>query len=229
MMNHLACIMDGNRRWALRKGILPWYGHRKGVDTLTTVVDFCLEKSIKYLSLYAFSVENFSRPQQETRYLFQMLATEADSLLRDCVEKKVRLHFIGDRSLFPKELVPVCERLERKTASCDALQVNILFCYGGRQEITDAIKRIVHEVQEGSLDERALTADLLEQYLWTAGTPAPDLIIRTGGAQRLSNFLTYQAAYSELYFLDCLWPDVTKSDLDKAVTYYNSCQRNFGV
>jgi len=228
MITHLACIMDGNRRWAQRNGILAWLGHKQGLQVVKRVIDFCLEKKIAYLSLYTFSTENLKRSEQEKQYLFEVLAQEAVAELDEFKHKNVRMKFIGDRTLFPKSVQPLCEKIEQETANFSALQVNFLLCYGGQQEIADAAKRITHKVKNGELQESDITPQLFEQFLWTAEIPAPDLIVRTGGDNRLSNFLLFQCAYSELYFLDCLWPDISSEHLETAITYYDNCRKNFG-
>lgn len=227
-ITHLACIMDGNRRWALRQGLLSFFGHRKGLDALKLVINFCLDKNIPYLSLYTFSTENLQRSQTEQHYLFEVLAQEAVSELQEFKRKNVRMQFIGDRALFPKSVQSVCEKIEKETADCNALEVNFLLCYGGRQEIVAAAQRIAIQVAQGQLRAQDITAETVQENLWTAGTPFPDLIIRTGGQKRLSNFLLYQCAYSELYFLDCMWPEISEKKLEMALTYYHECQKNFG-
>ncbi len=228
MITHLACIMDGNRRWAMQKGWIPWYGHRGGIDAAMRVVDFCREKQIKYLSVYTFSIENFKRSSEEKNYLFSTLAKEAAHIIEQLKQKQVRIRFIGDRTLFPENLKPICEQAEQDTAHFAAMQLNVLFCYGAQQEIVNAVKQVVKQVSVGTITIDDLSPEMFKQYLWTKDIPDPDLIIRTGGRQRLSNFLLYQAAYSELYFLDCLWPELTKEHLQKAVDHFNHCRRNFG-
>ena len=228
MLHHLACIMDGNRRWAMRQGLRAFLGHRKGLDAVKLVIDFCLEKKIEYLSLYTFSIENLKRSEDEQRYLFEVLAQEAFVDLEKLQHKNMRVRFIGDRTLFPKSVQPVCEKIETETMHCNTLQLNFLLCYGGQQEIISATQKIVAKVARGELQVQDITPALFENHLWTAGIPSPELIIRTGAQSRLSNFLLYQAAYSELYFLDCLWPEITAVELNKALNYYIECQKNFG-
>jgi len=228
-LNHLACIMDGNRRWAARQSFAKLLGHKKGIETIQTVIDFCLEKKISYLSLYAYSIENLqNRSVEEQQYLFEQLAWQALEDIDTFKRKNVRIRFIGDRNLFPKSMHSISEKAESETAHCISLHVNILLCYGGRQEIVDATKRIAQQIAEGSLKISDITPQLFEDNLWTAGVPSPDLIIRTGDQQRLSNFLLYQAAYSELYFLDCMWPDISSAELESALTYYHECRKMFG-
>ena len=228
VIKHLACIMDGNRRWAIRQGLLSFFGHRKGLDAVKLVINFCLKNNIQHLSLYTFSTENLQRSQEEQRYLFEVLAQEAANELEEFKQKNVRMSFIGDRALFPKSVQPLCEKIEQETAHCTALEVNFLLCYGGRQEIVAATQRIAAHVAQGQLRPEDITLEVFENNLWTARTPSPDLIIRTGGQKRLSNFLLYQCAYSELYFLDCMWPEISVEKLEMALTYYHECQKNFG-
>lgn len=220
--------MDGNRRWAAQQGFGSWFGHKKGLDAVQRVIDFCLEKNIKYLSLYTFSIENLQRPGDEQKYLFEVLAQEALQDLETFKRKNVCIKFVGNRALFPASIVPVCETVEQETFSGAALQVNFLLCYGGQQEIVDAAKRLAIEVAQDKLSSEDVTTDLFKTYLWTSSIPSPDLIIRTGGQQRLSNFLLFQCAYSELYFLDCLWPDISSMQLESALTYFDKCRKNFG-
>lgn len=236
-LKHLACIMDGNRRWAREHGVLPWYGHRKGIDVLSTVFDFCLDYSIEHLSLYAFSLENLNRPATETQFLFDLITSEAETIAPECIRKGARLRFCGDWNQFPDCIRETCRKLEADTESGTALQVNILFCYGGRQDLVHAVRELVRirsntigiHSEVGMNAEIALTEQDISDHLWTKGIPDPDLIIRTGGSHRLSNFLLYQAAYSELYFTDTLWPNMTREEFEKGYQFFTSCQRNFGL
>jgi|SRR5579862_7450903 len=229
MIKHLACIMDGNRRWARRQGQLPMLGHKEGIQAGKRVIQFCLEKKIPYLSLYTFSIENFRRSSEEKDFIFNILATQGLQEVAKLRENGVRIRFVGDRALFPQSLIAVCDAIEQQTQECTALQVNLLFCYGARQEIIGGIKKIIQQVKAGLLDENDISEESFNQYLWTCDFPEPDVIVRTGGASRLSNFLLYQAAYSELYFLDCLWPDVGAPQLEQALSVFYEAQRNFGV
>ena len=228
-MKHLACIMDGNRRWAKQHGWVPWSGHKEGVLAAQRVVDFCLAKGISFLSLYTFSVENFRRSEQEQHYMFKMLVNESSKSLDNWIKKGVRVRFIGDLSLFPEDVQQACARLEKETAAQTKLQVNLLFGYGSRQELVFCMQQVGKKLLKGELALEDISPQILEQHLWTEGIPGPDLVIRTGGAQRLSNFLLYQVAYSELYFLECFWPEINNTHLEKAVEYFNQCKRNFGT
>lgn len=228
MLTHLACIMDGNRRWAMRKSLQPWIGHNEGVKSVKTTVNFCLEKKIKHLSLYTFSLENFKRSAQEQSYLFSIIVDQAEQLLPELIEKNIRVYFIGDQSLFPASVKPSIEKIEHTTREHTALIVYILFCYGGQQEIIAGVKAAAHAIANGILAIQDLNCDNFTQFLWSNAMPSPDLIIRTGGVQRLSNFLLLQSAYSELYFTDCLWPDISVQELEKALNFFNHAKRNFG-
>jgi undecaprenyl diphosphate synthase len=229
MMKHLACIMDGNRRWALNRGLMVSQGHQRGFESIKRVIDFCLKKQIPYLSLYIFSTENAKRPLYEQEYLFDVLAYEAVADLTDLKKKDVSITFAGDRNLFPRNIKILCDRVERETRECKKLQVSCLLFYGGRSEIVDATKRIAAKIKKGDLSEDDITEEVFEHFLWSSGRPTPELIVRTGGHKRLSNFLLFQAAYSELYFIDTLWPDITNKDLDGALAYYEGCKQNTGT
>jgi len=220
--------MDGNRRWAMQHGLVSFLGHKNGWDAVKRVIDFCLEKNIAYLSLYTFSIENLKRSEEEKHYLFEVLAQEVFKELENCKDRNIRIRFIGDRTLFPKSIKQLCEKSERETEHCNGLHLNFSLCYGGQQEIVDTAKRIAIKVVKGDLQVNDITPDIFENFLWTSSIPSPDLIIRTGGDNRLSNFLLYQCAYSELYFIDCLWPDISVQNLESAITYYDNCRRNFG-
>jgi undecaprenyl diphosphate synthase len=228
-MQHLAMVMDGNRRWAKRYGFQPWQGHKEGTKAVERVIKFCVEQGIKHLSLYAFSLENFNRTPEELKYLFSLIVDQAETQLDTCLDNGVRMRFVGDRSRFPEQTVAPIERLEKKTEHLDKLIVHFLFCYGGRQEIVASVKSIVQKIKQGLLTEDQINEATFADSLWMRGVPDPELIVRTGGAQRLSNFLLYEAAYSELYFLDCLWPEVTTDHLNDMMTYFANCKRNFGV
>lgn len=229
-MRHLACIMDGNRRYAQAHGWKPWIGHQKGVDTVKTVLEFCLTEKIPYLSLFAFSIENnFKRSETEKYFLFDLIGTMAKEHLNELIEKDIKVKFVGDRDLFPAHIIPIFDEVESKTAHCSQLQVNFLFCYGSQQEIVFAAKEIARKVKDGLLDERDINESLLMQHMWTADTPAPELVIRSGGSQRISNFLLFQSAYSEYYFTDQYWPALTLDDFKKAFEFFNASKRNFGA
>ena len=221
--------MDGNRRWAKKQGLKLFYGHGEGVKTIERVIDFCIARQIPHLSLYTLSIENLKRSPEELQYLLDLLVNEGKKHLIQAVEKGARIKFIGDATKFPEQSRAAIAEIEEKTKTGTKLQVNLLFCYGGQQEIVQATRALAARVQAGELKLEDLNEQMFQNYLWTAGIPAPDLCIKTGGRQRVSNFLLYQSAYSELYFLDCLWPDVQAEHLAQAVTHYENCQRNFGA
>lgn len=229
-LTHLAVIMDGNRRWAKKQGLSFGVGYAKGgTQAIQTTMEFCLRRGISYLSLYTFSLENFKRPQVEQDFLFSTIVSEGAKQLPFLQEHNIRVQFIGDRSRFPEKVRPICQMLEEETKDFSKLCVNFLFCYGGRQELVSVAQRIAADVQKGLLTHDAVTEELFERYLWTVGTPDPELIIRTSGVHRLSNFLSYQSAYSEFCFLDCLWPEITTEILTEAVDNFLGMKRNFGV
>lgn len=228
MLQHLACIMDGNRRYARRHGWKIWRGHKQGVESVKLIVDFCIQQKIKHLSLYTFSLENFKRSPEEQKYLFSLLVEQTRDALPELQKKGISIRFIGDKSYFPRKVLPSCDEVEEQTKDLNVLQLYFLFCYGARQEIISATQKLCKAVAAGKIAEGAITPELFESYLWTSGIPNPDVIIRTGGTQRLSNFLLYQAAYSELYFLDCLWPEITEKELIGAVNYFMASKQNFG-
>lgn len=229
MLNHLAIVMDGNRRWARKQGLLPYKGHEQGVQSIKKVMQFCVEQNIKHLSLYGFSLENFNRSPQELEVFFALIAHYAHEGIEVFKQHNVQVRFVGDRALFPVQVKKELEIIEQETAQNNTLFVHVLFCYGGRQEIFAGIKNLIGKIKTGELSEQNISATDFEACLWMAGIPEPDLIIRTGGAQRLSNFLLYHAAYSELYFLDCLWPEISTQHLQDALSYFKTCQRNFGA
>jgi len=228
-MQHLAMIMDGNRRWAKEKKLeAVTLGHKKGVDSVKTAVKFCLGKGIKYLSLFTFSLENFRRDEKEKKYIFNLLSKVLNDNVLELIEQGVRVRFIGDRSYFPKDSISAIEKIEEKTKDLKKLSLNMLFCYGSHQELAHATKKIAQKVKNGLLDPEEIDENSIRQELWTNGTPDPDLIVRTGKLSRLSNFLLFQAAYSELIFLDCNWPEINEKILQGCVDKFYSIQRNFG-
>lgn len=229
-LQHLAIIMDGNRRWAKEQGMAAWRGHQKGTDPVKTAVEFCVEYKIPYLSLYAFSLENLKRSQEELDHLFNIIE---DGLTNQEFEKLinngVKVNIIGDPALFPERLKKTFHDIKEKTKNGTALTLNIMFCYGGQQELTASMKQLGTLIEAGKLKADAITPELIQKNLWTQDSPNPDLIIRTGGFKRLSNFMPWQSAYSELLFLDKYWPDMTTQDLHDALKNFTKIKRNFGT
>lgn len=216
--------MDGNRRWAKQKGKFAWQGHKAGMKAVERTIDFCLKQNISYVSLYTFSLENLKRSEEEKSYMFDILLEGAIKYASDLKQKGVRVKFIGDITKFPEKILQACKNLEEETAAGRVLQCNLLFCYGGRQEIVHAAKQIALECK----DNVNIDSDLFEKKLWTSSMPDPDLIVRTGGMQRLSNFLLYQGAYAEIRFSKTLWPDFTEQELLEHVTSAYEAHKNYG-
>jgi undecaprenyl diphosphate synthase len=228
MMQHLACIMDGNRRWAKKKGVPLSDGVLEGLARAENAADFCIEKQIPYVSLFAFSIENLQRSVIERECIFNVLVTYGKKYAMQMAAKGACVHIVGDRSLFPNHIKDVCNEIEDITKDGKKLTIQLLFCYGGRQEIVAGLQQICTQVCSGALALESITEQSFKSYLWSGDIPDPDLVVRTGFANRLSNFLTYQTAYSELYFPQCLWPDMTHEEFEAAYTYFMSCKRNFG-
>ena len=227
-LNHLALIMDGNRRWAKHNKLSLLYDD-SSKRAVNDVVAFCRKQNIPHLSLFALSLENLKNRedaliQRLFHVLYEVCATDRERL----VKENVRVRFIGAREHFPEHLRPVMEELEAATAVATGLQLNILFCYGAQQELADVTRRIAQKVASGEMAADTITAETLAQQLWTAHAPPLDLIIRTGKVSRLSNFLLFQAAYSELQFVDYYWPEMTQDRLQDCVDQFYGTQRNFG-
>ncbi len=228
-IQHVGIIMDGNRRWAKQHGHKPWIGHKKGVEPVRTSLEFCIKNNIPYLTLYVFSLENFNRPQEELSYLFDILAQQiSDSELDKLFQEGVMVKFIGDKKAFPEKLASLIQTIEEKTKDGKKLTLHLLFCYGGQQEIVAACQQIATRCAQGTLKPEEITPALFKQHLWSGACPPPDLIIRTAGDQRLSNFLTWDSSYSELAFLPCFWPEITEEMLADTLEKYYLRKRTFG-
>jgi undecaprenyl diphosphate synthase len=222
-------VMDGNRRWAREKKLeAVTQGHRKGVDAAKVAIEFCLKKGIKYLSLYAFSLENFRRSDTEKKYLFNLLNNFLEKHAQDFIERGIQVRFVGDRSLFPESTRDTIEKIEEQTKDLSSLQVNFLFCYGSTQELISATKQVAKKVETGELSSDEIDETILRKSMWFGDVPDPEIIIRTGKVSRLSNFLLFQGAYSEWFFLDCYWPEVNEEKLEKCVEQFHQVRRNFG-
>lgn len=226
-MQHLAMIMDGNRRWAKKNGLLNPYS-KQSQNAIKTAISFCIKRQIPHLSLFAFSLENFNRDQDEQKRVFSLLEKTLSDDMDPIIKQGVKIRFIGDRSLFPSNVMPGILEVEKKSEHCSNLSLNILFCYGAQQELTAAMKSIAQQVQQGIISLDEISTQRIAESLWTSGTPNPDLIIRTSGVSRLSNFLLYQAAYSELAFLECYWPEITEAHIQGCVDRFHDVKRNFG-
>ena len=220
--------MDGNGRWA-RKRLLPRFaGHHRGVETVRATVRSCLERGIEFLTLFAFSSENWRRPQEEVSLLMQLFARALKDEVKKLHRNGVRLRVVGDLARFDPELQALIQASEKKTADNSRLILTVAANYGGRWDIAQACRRVAEDVAADRLQPGDITADLLDQYACLADLPEPDLFIRTGGEQRISNFLLWQLAYTELYFTDQLWPDFDAAALDAACAAFASRQRRFG-
>lgn len=227
-MQHLAIIPDGNRRWAANHRLAAHLGHHRGLDAFQAAIKVCIDNGIKYLSFYTFSLENFNRGDFEKRYLFSVLPDEFLKKLPDLIKNEVRVQFLGDKSAFPANLLKTINEVQDKTKHLGRLTLSLLFCYGGRQELVRAARDLARQVAAGQLAVDDITEDSLRSSLWTGDLPDPDLIIRTSGIVRLSNFLLYQAAYSEFKFLNCFWPEVSETVLQECVDDFRGVKRNFG-
>jgi len=221
---HIAIVPDGNGRWAAKRGLSRTEGHREGTENMYRMVEYLSEYNIPYLTLFGFSTENWRRPEEEVTGLFTILTDFIDRIIPEIRQKGIRLNHIGRLEGLPEEFQESIIQAVESTRSNKGVTLNIAFNYGGKAEVVDAIRRII---DDGKLS-KDITEEVVEQYLYTAGIPDVDLLIRTSDEHRLSNFLIWQSAYSEIYFTDVLWPDFGKEDIDKALAFYNSRKRRFG-
>lgn len=226
---HVAIIMDGNGRWAQARGNVRSHGHLAGVDAVRTTIETASNLGVKHLTLYTFSTENWNRPQDEVDMLLNLIVTviaaETDNLIRN----NVRLNTIGDLSRLPEASRKSLEKCIADTAHCTGMTVHLAISYSARWEITEAVKQIAAQVADGSLSIDDINDDTIQSHLSTAGIPDPDLLIRTGGDFRLSNFLLWQSAYSELYFTPTYWPDFDADEFYRAIIDFQSRERRFGL
>lgn len=225
---HVAIIMDGNGRWAQNRGMIRLLGHKSGVKTVKKIVTAARELGIKVLTLYAFSTENWKRPEQEVSGLMSLLKSYLENELSTMLDNNIKLRCMGRKKQLPEEVQHVLNSSINKTANNTGLVLNLALSYGGRSEITRAARNLAEMCAAGTLHPDEITEDLLEENLYSAGLPDPDLLIRTGGEYRLSNFLLWQASYAELYITETNWPDFTQKDFHKALTIYQERQRRFG-
>ncbi len=225
---HLAIIMDGNGRWAKRKGLPRIAGHRAGVKALQKIVNFSATEGIKVLTVYAFSSENWKRPRKEVTMLMELFNTSLQQRFKELHDNNVKLRFIGDLSSFPEKLCQSMTDTENLTTNNTGLELVIAVNYGGRWDITKAFKAINKKISNEGLKLEDICEDLIGEFMCLADLPEPELFIRTGGEMRISNFLLWQLAYTELYFDDCLWPDFDTVSLEKALRWYAGRERRFG-
>ncbi len=225
---HIAIIMDGNGRWAEQRKVARARGHEQGGQTVQRVIDLCGEKGIKWLTLYAFSTENWGRSKIEVTYLMNMLAKYLKERLPEMMQKNVRLHAIGELYMLPKNCRKQLEESIETTRNNTGVNVVLALSYGSRQEITAAARKLAEKVQRGELAPADITPEMLGDNLYTAGMPDPDLLIRTSGEMRISNYLLWQISYAELWVTDVLWPDFGRAELDAALASYHGRNRRFG-
>ncbi len=227
-LEHLALIMDGNGRWAQQKNKPRTFGHIKGARVAKKMITHASDLGLKYLTLYAFSTENWLRPHDEVGFLMRLLERYLIKETENLIKKNIKFTIIGDQSRLPNSVQKQIINSIDKTKHCTGLQVCFAISYGSRQEITLGVQKICEQIQNGQIRTTDITEDFIQKNLMTAHIPDPDLILRTSGESRLSNFLLWQAAYSELYFSKVLWPDFTTQDLDEAFKVFNNRQRRFG-
>ncbi len=226
---HIAIIMDGNGRWAQKKGLPRVMGHKAGMEAIKETVKACSDLGIKILTVYAFSTENWRRPQDEVSYLMNLLVEYMRKEVNALHNNKVKIKVLGEVDILPTQTRKEIEEALKLTENNEGLQFNIALNYGGRAEILKACKKLIQGVSDGRIDKEAVDEDLLANHLYTGSDPDPDLIIRTSGEQRISNFLLWQGAYSELVFVDQLWPDFDEKVLHTAIIEYQSRDRRFGA
>lgn len=227
-IKHIGIILDGNRRWAKEKGLPPFLGHKKGAETLETLVREADKIGLKYLSVYIFSTENWKRKNNEVAYLMGLFSIYFKNMIKRVDKENIRIQFFGSDEGVHKRLIKYKKELIKSTKNKKGLQLNICFNYGGRKEIVDTFKKILEKYSKNEISIDDINEKLISDNLYSSGVPDPDLIIRTSGEKRLSNFLTWQSSYSELLFIDKNWPDFTIDDLKEAIEEYRRRERRFG-
>lgn len=225
---HIAIIMDGNRRWAKQHNMPKGYGHKKGAENVVKITRAMKESGVKYLTLYAFSTENWQRSEDEVKSLMQLLREYLDKEFKEIMENNVRIVFIGERNMLDKDIQNKMQYIETESAKNKDLTLCIALSYGSRQEIISAVKRVAQDVKENKIGIEEITENTFSSYLYTTNIPNPDILIRTSGEQRISNYLLWQLAYTELFFTDTLWPDFSKEELLDIIEKFNSRERRYG-
>jgi undecaprenyl diphosphate synthase len=225
---HIAIIMDGNGRWAEARGLPKVMGHKQGVEAVKKTIKACVKIGVKHLTIYAFSTENWSRPDYEVKALFQLLEDFIDKEFELLHDNKIRLRIIGERHKIQKDLLAKLEKTEKATEGYDNLSLNLALSYGGRQEIINAARFLAEDAKNAKIKPSDIDEKMFSSRLYTAGQPDPDLLIRTSGEMRVSNFLLWQISYSELYVTEKFWPDFDESELNKAIEEYNKRDRRYG-
>lgn len=221
---HLGIIIDGNRRWAKKRGLSPFLGHKKGFNNIIKIGECCFKKGVKIITIYCFSVENWNRSKEEVNYLMKLLKIGLEKYFQKCVKNNIVFRVMGQKEKLSNLLQEKIKKMEAQTKNNKKGVLNLAISYGGRDEIIEVIKKII----KAKTPSEKITKELINKNLWTNDLPDPDLIVRTGGEQRLSNFLTWQSVYSEFYFTDKYWPDFTVKDLEAAFKNYSKRQRRFG-
>ena len=226
---HVGIIMDGNGRWAKARGLPRVAGHRQGAEAVRTAISTAVDLGISYLTLYGFSVENWKRPRSEVADLMGLLRLYLRREIDELFRKGVRIRFIGQRKMLAQDIVALIEEAEERTRSNTKLNLIVALSYGARQEITAAARTLAREVATGNIAPDAIDEEAFARHLETAGVPDPDLLIRTSGEKRVSNFLLWQLAYTELVFIDTLWPDFSRRDLEEAIHEFHRRERRYGT
>ncbi|OEK02538.1 di-trans,poly-cis-decaprenylcistransferase [Roseivirga sp. 4D4] len=226
---HVAVIMDGNGRWAKKKGAARVFGHKNAIKAVRDVTEGCAELGVKYLTLYAFSTENWSRPKLEVTALMELLVSTLSSEMKTLMDNGIKLDTIGDTESLPPKCQRELKEAMEKTSKNNRMTLVLALSYSGRWDITQATKSIARDMAEGKIDAENINQDLIDNYLNTSGIPDPELLIRTSGEQRISNFLLWQMAYTEFFITDTLWPDFRREDLYKALISYQERERRFGM
>lgn len=226
--DHIAIILDGNGRWAKKRGMPRGYGHIKGCENLEKICDIVRDMGVKYLTVYAFSTENWKRSREEVDGLMKLFRSYLKRCKKSAKKNNMRVKIIGDPSAFAPDIQESIRDLEEYSKDFDNIYFQIALNYGGRDELVRASKKLAQAVKNGQIAPEEITEETLEQFLDTSGIPDPDLLIRTSGEQRLSNYLLWQLAYTEFYFTDVPWPDFDKAELEKAIAKYNERDRRYG-
>ena len=221
-LNHVAIIMDGNGRWGLKKKGSRNYGHLKGLNTVETVIKSSINQKIPYLTLYTFSTENWKRPVNEINFLFDLIRKHIKKNLKKIIKQGIKINIIGKRKKLPSDIAQSLKLIEKKTKKNEAITINLALNYGSKEEIVDACRKAVHG------KNKKIDIKNIQKQLYTKSIPDPDILIRTGGTRRLSNFLLWQLAYTEIFFIDKLWPDFNKNDYNKIISKFYKIKRNFG-
>lgn len=225
---HVAIIMDGNGRWAKKRAMPRFFGHRQGVKALKTAVRYASERGIGTLTVYAFSTENWQRPREEVDFLLDLMYKTFVQEIEELRKEGVRIRLVGDRTSLTEDILKVWNKAEELTAENKGLNLNVAFNYGGRKELTMVAKHLAEQVSKGEISADDITEQHISNLLYTRESPDPDLIIRTGGELRISNFLLWQGAYSELYMTEVLWPDFGEREFEQALQDYRRRERRFG-